>query len=160
MPAPVRSADPFTANAVPVMAARATAPRSVRVVHVMHAAVTPALASVSTGLRAAGGVPALERDIFIDAVVNADFIRRQVRKLIDLARERGTAVGIGHPHPETIAVLREMRAELLASGVELVPISALVRGNPATGAETALAAAPAGKNGAVVQTADRKTATP
>ena len=106
------------------------------------------------------GVPALERDIFIDAVVNADFIRRQVRKLIDLARERGTAVGIGHPHPETIAVLREMRTELLASGVELVPISALVRGNPATGAETALAAAPAGKTGAVVQTADRKTATP
>ena len=106
------------------------------------------------------GVPALERDIFIDADVNADFIRRQVRKLIALARERGSAVGIGHPHPETIAVLREMRAELLASGVALVPISALVRRNPATGAETTLAAAATGKTGIGQQTTGRKTATP
>jgi polysaccharide deacetylase 2 family uncharacterized protein YibQ len=96
----------------------------------------------------AAGVPTLERDIFLDAEVNVDFIRRQVRKLIEAARASGAAVGIGHPHPETIAVLRELRAELLASGVTLVPVSTLVRRNPATGPGTALAAALAVKPGA------------
>ena len=105
----------------------------------------------------AAGVPALERDIFIDAEANVDFIRRQVRKLIETARVHGTAVGIGHPHPETIAVLRELRAELLASGVTLVPVSALVRGAPGPG--TTLAAALAGKGGGE-PTVTLKTATP
>jgi hypothetical protein len=71
--------------------------------------------------------------------VNVDFIRGQVRKLLEAARRRGSAVGIGHPHAETIAVLRELRGELLASDVTLVPISAIVRDIPAAG--TALASA-------------------
>jgi polysaccharide deacetylase 2 family uncharacterized protein YibQ len=106
------------------------------------------------------GVPALERDIFLDTEVNADFIRRQVRKLIETARVQGAAVGIGHPHLETIAVLRELREELLASGVTLVPVSALVREAPEFEPGTALAAAQAGKGGAGGPAANRKTATP
>jgi len=106
------------------------------------------------------GVPALERDIFIDAEVNVDFIRRQVRKLIAAARVHGTAVGIGHPHLETIAVLRELRAELLASGVTLVPVSTLVRKTPEIEPAPALAAALAGKGGAGEPAANHKTATP
>jgi polysaccharide deacetylase 2 family uncharacterized protein YibQ len=106
----------------------------------------------------AAGVPALERDIFLDAETNVDFIRRQVRKLIETARVHGTAVGIGHPHPETIAVLRELRAELLASGVALVPVSALVRGT--TGPGTALAAALADRRGAGEPAATPRSATP
>jgi len=108
----------------------------------------------------AAGVPALERDIFIDAEVNADFIRRQVRKLIETARVHGTAVGIGHPHLETIAVLRELRGELLASGVTLVPVAALVRKTPEIETETTLAAAQADKGGAGEPADNRKTATP
>jgi hypothetical protein len=108
----------------------------------------------------AAGVPALERDIFIDAEVNADFIRRQVRRLIERARVHGTAVGIGHPHLETIAVLRELRGELLASGVTLVPVAALVRKPAEIGTGTALAAAQADKGGAGEPADDRKTATP
>lgn len=106
------------------------------------------------------GVPALERDIFIDAEVNADFIRRQLRRLIETARVHGTAIGIGHPHPETIAVLRELREELLASGVALVPVSALVRKTPGLEPGTALAAAQAGKGGSSEPAAARKTAIP
>ena len=106
----------------------------------------------------AAGVPALERDIFLDAETDVDFIRRQVHKLIETARTHGTAVGIGHPHPETIAVLREMRAELLASGVALVPVSALVRGTAGPG--TALSAALASKGVAGEPAATLKTATP
>jgi hypothetical protein len=106
----------------------------------------------------AAGVPALERDIFLDAETNVDFIRRQVHKLIETARVHGSAVGIGHPHPETIAVLREMRAELLASGVALVPVSALVRDTAGSG--TALATTLAGKGGAGEPAAALKAATP
>jgi hypothetical protein len=87
------------------------------------------------------GVPAIERDVFLDARVSADFTRRQVRLLIARARTRGSAVGIGHPHPETIAVLRELRGELLGSGVALVPLSALVPAAPAAAPGAALAAA-------------------
>ncbi len=96
----------------------------------------------SRGVEAAraAGVPAVARDVFIDAEVDADFIRGQLRKLVETARARGSAVGIGHPHPETIAALRELRDELLASGVQLVPVSRLVRSAPA---RTPVPAAPA-----------------
>lgn len=94
----------------------------------------------------AAGVPAIERDVFLDAEPGEEFARRQLRRLLALARKRGAAVGIGHPHPETVAALRELREELLGSGVTLVPLSALVPGTPAAG--TALAARRAGKGGA------------
>jgi polysaccharide deacetylase 2 family uncharacterized protein YibQ len=83
-----------------------------------------------------------------------------VRKLIEAARVHGTAVGIGHPHPETIAVLRELREELLASGVTLVPLSALVCKTPELEPGTALAAAQAGKGGASEPATARKIAIP
>lgn len=97
-------------------------------------------ASQGAATARAAGVPTIERDIFLDAEVTTDFIRGQVRKLIETARLRGSAVSIGHPHAETISVLREMREELLGSGVALVPVSALVHPSPATGTVPALAA--------------------
>jgi hypothetical protein len=106
------------------------------------------------------GVPAIERDVFIDAEMNVDFIRGQLRKLIEAARQRGTAVGIGHPHPETIAVLRELRGELLSSGVTLVTVSALVRKTPVAGTGTALAAAAARKGRGSEAATGRKAPTP
>jgi polysaccharide deacetylase 2 family uncharacterized protein YibQ len=91
------------------------------------------------------GVPAIERDVFLDAKVSAAFTRSQLRRLLETARARGSAVGIGHPHPETIAALRELRGELLGSGVALVPLSALVPAAPGAGA--ALAAATRAETG-------------
>jgi hypothetical protein len=96
-------------------------------------------ATVGPAVARSLGVPAIERDIFIDAEVSVDFIRAQLRKLIDTARLRGSAVGIGHPHAETLAVLHEMRGELLGSGVSLVPVSALVRDPSTAGSGAALA---------------------
>ena len=91
-------------------------------------------------------VPAIERDIFLDATVDPQFVRGQVRRLLATARERGAAVGIGHPHPETIAALRELRGELLGSGVTLVPLSALVV-SPAAGTAVAASLARGGRRG-------------
>lgn len=74
-----------------------------------------------------GGLAAADRDIFLDSETDPAFIRRQVERLIELARRRGSAIGIGHPHPATLAVLAAMREELHGSGVTWVPVSALLQ---------------------------------
>jgi polysaccharide deacetylase 2 family uncharacterized protein YibQ len=75
-------------------------------------------------------LPAAKRDLFLDARDDPRFIRSQLQKLVQLAKKRGAAIGIGHAYPNTIAVLQEMRLELLDSGVEWVPVSELVQANP------------------------------
>ena len=70
-------------------------------------------------------IPFAQRDIFLDHVQNADFIRKQLKKLVRIAIRHGTAIGIGHPHPITIDVLQEELPKL-KNKVELVPASAVV----------------------------------
>jgi len=70
-------------------------------------------------------VPFAQRDVFLDHDQHPDVIRRQVERLISVARTRGCAVGIGHPHPETYTVLRDMMPGLKRH-VRLVPASAVV----------------------------------
>ena len=43
------------------------------------------------------------------------------------AREKGSALAIGHPHPETLQVLEEMLPNVEREGVTLVFASNLVR---------------------------------
>ncbi|MBQ0725609.1 MAG: divergent polysaccharide deacetylase family protein [Cycloclasticus sp.] len=69
------------------------------------------------------GVPTISRDIFLDHKVEAASIKAQFERLIQLALKEGHAVGIGHPHAETISVLREMLPLLKAENINLVPIS-------------------------------------
>jgi polysaccharide deacetylase 2 family uncharacterized protein YibQ len=104
------------------------------------------------------GVPTIERDVFIDAEPGGEFARQQLRRLLETARLRGTAVGIGHPHPETLAALREMRRELLDAGVDLVPVSALVGAAPAAGSGAAALLTPAPQDAGAART--RAAATP
>lgn len=70
-------------------------------------------------------LPAARRDIFLDAHDDEEFIRGQVRELLLLAKERGNAIGIGHPYRSTLKVLEEMRDEIVASGIEWVTVSSL-----------------------------------
>jgi polysaccharide deacetylase 2 family uncharacterized protein YibQ len=70
-------------------------------------------------------VPFAERDVFLDHVTTADFVRNQVIELIEKAEQEGSAIGIGHPHEVTIQVLDEMLPEL-KKRVRLVPASRLV----------------------------------
>ena len=67
-----------------------------------------------------------ERDLFLDNDINEEAIRRQIRKLIGLAKEQGSAIGICHPHLETIAALKKEAHGFAAAGVKLVPVSALL----------------------------------
>lgn len=71
-------------------------------------------------------VPFAERDIFLDHLTTAAFVRQQIEKLIETSKQEGRAIGIGHPHDVTYEVLREMLPELKRQ-VRLVPASQLVK---------------------------------
>ncbi len=74
------------------------------------------------------GVPYAVRDVFIDNDPNnATLIRAQLAKLEAIAKRRGYAVGIGHPHRATLKVLAKWLPEARRRGIALVPISAIVR---------------------------------
>jgi len=68
-------------------------------------------------------VPVLGRDVFLDDDKDERSIERQFSRLVQVALKKGHAVGIGHPNPETIAVLRRALPTLNQLGIELVPIS-------------------------------------
>jgi len=72
------------------------------------------------------GVPSTERNVFLDNERDVDAIRSQFRHLLDIARQRGTALGIGHPHPETLAVLEEELGALGDQRVQLVTVARLI----------------------------------
>jgi len=82
--------------------------------------------SVAGAVAVRSQVPNLSRDVFLDNRQDAGDIRGQFRELVDAARRKGTALAIGHPHPETIAVLRQELAELDRYGVELVGLRELM----------------------------------
>lgn len=67
-----------------------------------------------------------ERDLFLDNELNEDAIRRQIRQLIKIAKEQGSAIGICHPHLETYAALKKEAPTFVALGVNLVAVSALI----------------------------------
>lgn len=81
--------------------------------------------SVALGAARAASVPCLERDVFLDARRERDFVEEQLRLAAEQARRRGRAVAIGHPHPVTLEVLRRELPRLQAEGVRLVFASEL-----------------------------------
>jgi polysaccharide deacetylase 2 family uncharacterized protein YibQ len=71
-------------------------------------------------------IPFAQRDIFLDHRQDAKFIRQQIKKLVQIAKQNGQAIGIGHPHSITYNILREMLPDLQKE-VQLVPTSKIVR---------------------------------
>jgi len=72
------------------------------------------------------GVPAAVRDVFLDNVQDVQKISQELRHLADLAVKRGSAVGICHPHPQTLEALRRAPDFLRDRGIEVVPVSRLL----------------------------------
>ena len=70
-------------------------------------------------------LPFAERDVFIDHKHSPEFIRKQIRSLIRIAKKNGQAVGIIHPSKTSLRILQEM-LPTLEKEVELVPASQLV----------------------------------
>lgn len=82
----------------------------------------------SVGYRVASrlGLPAAERQVFLDPDPSPEAIRAQFHRLLGLARTRGAAVAIGHPLPETLAILAEEVPRARDLGYEFVPVSYLL----------------------------------
>lgn len=76
-------------------------------------------------------VPTARRDVFLDDHHDVESVRLQFRRLVRLAHERGQALAIGHPRPETFEVLEQELAALDAHGVMLVPATDLLEGSGA-----------------------------
>lgn len=53
------------------------------------------------------GLPSTYRDVFLDTETDEDFIRKKMIELFKLAQKKGQALGICHPTPETLKVLKE-----------------------------------------------------
>ena len=83
--------------------------------------------SVGTRLARNLGMPNATRNVFLDNDLDAEKIRAQLAKLERVARRRGQAIAIGHPHDVTTEVLAEWIPEARARGFVLVPVSTIVK---------------------------------
>jgi polysaccharide deacetylase 2 family uncharacterized protein YibQ len=70
------------------------------------------------------GVPAIKRDVFLDAEPGK--LENEFDRLKAIARERGSAVAIGHPYPSTLAFLEHAIPRLVEEGIEVVPLKELI----------------------------------
>jgi polysaccharide deacetylase 2 family uncharacterized protein YibQ len=82
--------------------------------------------SVAAQAAAEAGVPYLKRDVFLDHVDSVDYVQNALRQLEHTARRQGYAIAIGHPHPATIAVLKNWLQTLDKNEFELVPLASLL----------------------------------
>jgi uncharacterized protein len=71
-------------------------------------------------------VPSLKRDVFLDDSNDPSAIEAELKRAIKLARERGSAIAIGHPYSVTLDVLEGIKPLLQQQGVTLVYVSQLV----------------------------------
>ncbi|MFH1980936.1 MAG: divergent polysaccharide deacetylase family protein [Pseudomonadota bacterium] len=74
-------------------------------------------------------LPFAQRDIFLDHDQDPASVRRQVERLLAIAKKHGEAVGIGHPYSVTFDTLNDMTPSMKAAA-DFVPASALVRTIP------------------------------
>ena len=83
--------------------------------------------SVSCEIAQKFGVPVLGRDLFIDNVQGKDYMRQSIIRGVDIAREQGFAVLIGHIYSkEIIDLLTEIIPILEEKGVQLSSLTELI----------------------------------
>lgn len=82
--------------------------------------------SVAARLAKENNVPYLTRDIFLDHKQDRASIRKQFKELVKVAKRNGSALGIGHPHINTIEVLSQLLQNVDQYGVKFVGIKSLL----------------------------------
>jgi len=83
-------------------------------------------ASVAYEMALEAGIPTAQRSVFLDAERGGNAEELAFDELVRIAREKGAAIGIGHPHEATLAMLERKVPEAVASGIEFVPASYLL----------------------------------
>ncbi len=92
---------------------------------------TPQSKGYETALRL--GMKTAQRDIFLDhSAKDSTHVKEQLRKLINISKKRGYAVGIGHPYPGTLKALTEM-IPVISGEVEVVSISNIINSGSKVG---------------------------
>jgi len=84
-------------------------------------------ASIAADAARTASVPYAVRDVFLDNVQTVEAVRAQLVEVEAIARRRGFAVAIGHPHDATVEALEPWLRSLAAHGFVQVPISAIVQ---------------------------------
>ncbi len=84
-------------------------------------------ATVALQAARAHRIPSTRRDVFLDHDPRPQAVKRQLKRLLHHARKYGSAVAIGHPHVDTLKVLTEWLPTLKAEGVQLVPLSSIIK---------------------------------
>ncbi len=72
------------------------------------------------------GIPSAERSVFLDNVKDSEAIDARLEELLDLAEERGWAVGIGHPYPLTAEAMSRLAFKARERGVNWITIENLI----------------------------------
>lgn len=91
-----------------------------------------AAGSAGTAAAAAAGVPYVERDVFIDNEQTVEAVLKQLAEAEAIARKRGTAIAIGHPHDATLQALQRWLPTLGEKRIALVPITEILRRRTST----------------------------
>lgn len=73
------------------------------------------------------GIANTQRDVFLDNKKDAQSIRNQFKKLVQMAKKNGSALAIAHPHTETVETLNLLLSDLEGYGVKLITITEFMK---------------------------------
>ncbi|HEY1454013.1 MAG TPA: divergent polysaccharide deacetylase family protein [Roseiarcus sp.] len=92
--------------------------------------------SVAPDVAATLALPWARADLVIDANPSPEAIEAALARLLDRARERGSAIGVASASPISVELLARWANGLEAKGVALVPLSALMSARPSPSAQS------------------------
>jgi polysaccharide deacetylase 2 family uncharacterized protein YibQ len=73
------------------------------------------------------GIKSAVRSVFLDNENDMEYIKGQMLEVQETALREGEAIAIGHSRINTFYVLKRMVPELIKAGIEIVPVSELVK---------------------------------
>jgi len=73
------------------------------------------------------GIKTAVRSVFLDNENDMEYIKGQMLEIQETALRKGEAIAIGHSRINTFYVLKRMIPELIKAGIEIVPVSKLVK---------------------------------
>jgi len=89
--------------------------------------------SVAPGIADDLRLPNLGRDVFLDNDMTPAAVRASLSLLENVARRKGYAIAIGHPHDVTVDALTAWLPTVAARGFTLVPVSAILKSRHTAG---------------------------
>ena len=81
--------------------------------------------SKSVEIDAIHHIPLFQRDIFLDNIHEKSYIRNQLKKAVKIAKKRGYAIAIGHPHKITLETIKNSKDIL--KNVDVITIDELAK---------------------------------